>query len=134
MNDQNVWEDLSEILIKQITSIRGEKIAQNVVLGFNIYNDGERIKNNRFHMEKEEYWKKHISSFRVDSIVESDDKFMINQIAGVKDFSHLEAERDADKLAKRSKWLMSLFTLATQSIAIVIGFNAYRNASINEGM
>jgi hypothetical protein len=104
------------------------------VLGFNIYNDGERIKNNRFHNEKEEFWKKHVSSFRIDSIVESDDKFMINQIAGVKDFSHLEADRDADKLAKRSKWLMSLFTLATQTVAIVIGIGAYFETSINEGM
>lgn len=113
MNDLDIYQDLQRIISEQIATIKNSPWAENIVIGFNVYNDGQRLKNNRFHQDSDEYWRQFVQSFRVDSIVEGEDKFMINQISGVKDFKSIESEGQAQKEAVRMKFFMSLFKIAT---------------------
>merc|ERR1719498_1476573 len=111
MNDQDVYDDLQRIILEQLQEIRSSPYSSNIVLGFNVYNDAQRLKNNRFHQDREEFWTKLVKTFKVDSIVEGEDKFMINQISGKKDFKELEEEGTAQKQAMRMKYLMSVFRM-----------------------
>ena len=70
-------------------------IKDDIVVGFNVYNQGNRIQNTRVHRDDLEYYSSFMNQFNVDSIIGEKDKYMMSELvnAGQADLNQQDIEQ-----------------------------------------